>query len=108
MPLEQFDWFPAEYQPQRRDDLKPAAEEWIGWRGLWEAAFVIDEGPYEGQFACTVKLKRDGTYGAPYPPARAFAWVPQCDLKPIQISEADAVEIEERAVALLRERQGPR
>lgn len=105
MALQQFDYFPAEFQPRRRDDLSPAAAEWIGWAGIWEAAFLIDEGPYSGEFACTVKLKRDGTYsgGRPYPPAEAFAWVPQFDLLlPTIDAETTARIIEERR----RERSG--
>jgi len=95
MALQQFDYFPAEFQPRRRDDLTPQAAEWIGWAGIWQAAFLIEDGPYAGEFACVVKLKRDGTYpgGRPYPPADAFAWVPQFDLLLPTISEADTKRI---------------
>jgi hypothetical protein len=73
--MEQFDRFVAEYQPQRRDDLKPEASRWIGWSGFWEATWVIEEGPYVGQFACAVDPVQEGA-----PPASALVWVPECDL----------------------------
>lgn len=100
------DWFPAEFRPQRTDDLTPEAQEWIGWTGLWEISFLIEEGPYEGQYACVVKRKRDGTYGGDesYPPASAFVWVPHSDLKPIAIPAAAMNAIEERAAKILRKK----
>jgi hypothetical protein len=105
-PMEQFDWFAAAFEPRRTDDLKPAAAEWIGWTGLWEAAFLIEEGEYEGEFACTVKFKSDGTYaGESYPPTSAFVWVPQFDLRPIPIPGRARRAIIERATQILRGQQ---
>lgn len=100
--MEQFDWLPATFKPQRTDDLSAQAAEWIGWEGLWEAAFLIEEGPHEGQFACTVHRKhRERNSG---PPAEAFAWVPQCDLEPVNLPPEALREIEERAGQILEER----
>ena len=75
MGLEQFDRFRATFEPVRTDDLTPRSVDWIGWTGVWQAAWVIEEGPYEGQFACTVYDR-----GPDSPQADAFAWVPECDL----------------------------
>lgn len=105
MALKQFDWFPATFKPQRTDDLKPTATEWIGWTGLWEAAYLIEEGPYEGEFACSVKLKSDGSYGsADHPPTSAFVWVPQSDLVPVEIPAQAMKAIEEGAIQILEEK----
>lgn len=71
--MEQFDRFIATFQPQRTDDLKPGADRIIGTRCEWEAAYVIEEGPYEGQMACMPILG-----SAP------FAWAPACDLADIE------------------------
>jgi hypothetical protein len=76
--MEQFDRFTATFRPESLDDLKPAAAEWIGWRGEWEVLWVIEEEDnrrYAGQFACGVVQDQDGA-----PPPGAFVWVPQCDL----------------------------
>lgn len=71
--MEQFDRFIATFKPQRSDDLKSRAYALVGTRCEWEAAYVIEEGPYEGQMACTPVLSR-----AP------FAWAPACDLADIE------------------------
>lgn len=71
--LAQFDRFIATFQPQRSDDLKPGARRMIGTRCEWEAAYVIEEGPYDGQMACMPVLSR-----AP------LAWTPECDLADIE------------------------
>jgi hypothetical protein len=76
--VKQFDVFPAVFSPQRRDDLKEEVERWIGWRGLWEAAYVIEESEYEGQFACVVRPDQEV-----FPPPSAFVWTPECDLRNI-------------------------
>lgn len=70
--VEQFDRFIATFQPERTDDLKPGAEHYIGQRCEWEAAYVIEEGPYEGQMACMP------VFDMP------FAWTPECDLADIE------------------------
>lgn len=60
----------AAFAPARRDDLAPEAQEHIGRRLLWQAVWVIEDGPYEGQWAM-----------APLTPDfLGFAWVPECDL----------------------------
>jgi hypothetical protein len=106
--MEQGDWFPATFRPKRSGNLRPEAEKWIGWRGLWQAAFLIEEGPYEGQWACTLHLKRDGTYGnAPHPGADAFDWVPEEDLEAIQLSGPETGWVIEHAEMILEEKLGP-
>lgn len=102
MALRQFDWFPATFQPQRLDDLSPGAEEWIGWAGLWEAAFLIEEGPYTGQFACVVQRKYRGAQMGP--PPEAFVWVPESDLVPVQFSDAELAALVQRAGEILEKK----
>jgi hypothetical protein len=74
--IQQFDLFYATFNPKRTDDLKPGAASFIGWRGIWEALWIIEDGPYEGQWAIGIndvshQLKKQ-------PP---FIWVPGCDLE---------------------------
>ena len=72
MALAQFDRFIATFEPGRSDDLKLKAIPMIGQRCEWEAAYVIEEGPYEGQMACMPVLDA------------LFAWAPACDLADIE------------------------
>jgi hypothetical protein len=69
MALTQYDIVIATFQPGRTDDLRAGAREVIGYRGQWEAAWVIEDGPYEGQWAMVPEehLK--------------FAWCPESDLE---------------------------
>ncbi len=71
--MELHDCVMATYQPARRDDLKPGVAEWIGLYGEWCAAWIIDDGPYAGQYAMAVP---DLAIGLRLP----FGWVPECDL----------------------------
>lgn len=61
----------AEFRPRRTDDLIPGASEYIGHRTHWRHGWVIDDGPYAGDYAM---IPCD--FDTPYP----FAWVPKCDL----------------------------
>lgn len=72
--MERFDVIEATFQPQNLETLKPKAEPWIGWRGLWSADWIIEDGAYEGTFAMCVVSDR------PRPP---FVWVPEVDLADI-------------------------
>jgi hypothetical protein len=109
--MEQGDWFPATFLPKSDksiDHLGPAAVDWVGWRGLWEASFLIEGGPFEGQWACVLHLKRDGTYSKyPHPGADAFAWVPEEDLEAIQLSGPQTGWVIEHAEMLLEQKFGP-
>lgn len=78
--IKQFDTVLATFQPQRTDDLRPEAREWIGVRTHWHASFYIDFGPYAGQMAM---LAWDFN---PEKPLVPMGWVPFCDL-------ADVVEL---------------
>jgi hypothetical protein len=74
--LEPFDTFIATFQPRRTDDLKPGVAEWIGWSGVWQAMWMIQEGEstkFVGQWACAPQYDRN-TVSLP------FAWVPDEDL----------------------------
>lgn len=68
-----FEQIRGEYRPQRTDDLREGVAESIGRVSTWMAAWTIEEGPYEGQFA----MMPDVHDGFP------FAWAPLCDVKPI-------------------------
>ena len=71
--LHQFERFTATFQPQRTDDLKPEAREFVGLRCEWRALWVIGEDgehpDYRGQWACEPDA-------AEFP----FSWVPDRDL----------------------------
>jgi hypothetical protein len=100
--MEKGAWFLATYDPRRPQDLEPAAAEWIGWRGLWVADHLIEDGPYEGEFACVVKQKHRGpTIG---PPPAALGFVPHYDLEPINLTPEQLAEVEETAIAILKEK----
>jgi len=72
MSLQRYDVFRATFQPLRRDDLKPDTAAWIGREIEWVAAWMVDDGPYAGQWACMP---------APGSPTTPFVWVPECDLE---------------------------
>jgi hypothetical protein len=63
----------ATFHPRRTDDLRPGADAWIGWRGHWQALWVIEVGPYAGEWAMAMDEE-----GVELPP---FAWVPSGDLR---------------------------
>lgn len=71
MSIEQFDKIEAAYQPRRTDDLVDGAAEWIGKTTTWQASWIIEHGPYAGDWAM-------GAVGRECPP---FAWAPLCDLE---------------------------
>jgi hypothetical protein len=60
----------ATFRPRRTDDLRAEAEPLIGWRGRWQAGWIIDEGPYAGEWHMAV------VDPVPLP----FAWAPSGDL----------------------------
>lgn len=70
--IELFDKITAVFSPRRTDDLIPAAEAWIGRKAVWEAYFVIEKGPYKGEWAMVL----EGTDRLEAP----FAYVPLGDL----------------------------
>jgi hypothetical protein len=61
----------ATFCPTRLDDVRPEGWAHIGWRGLWQALWTVDDSdsPYFGQ---TIWWPLDG---APW-----FGWVPDEDL----------------------------
>jgi hypothetical protein len=72
--ISQYDVVDATFQPQRKDNLKPKASNWIGVRALWEASWIIEKGPYKNQWAFAFK---SSDFESDMPP---FSWVPECDL----------------------------
>ena len=74
--LEQFDTVTATFHPQRTDDLTNGADQWIGWRGEWQAMWIIERGPYEGPWALSPWQSEQRP---------SFAWVPFCDLADVVI-----------------------
>lgn len=49
--MEAYERVRAVFRPQRTDDLQYGGEKHIGKTYTFEACWVIDEGPYEGQWA---------------------------------------------------------
>ena len=78
--MKQYDVVEATFSPPRTDDLRHEAEVCVGKRYQWMADWLVEEGPYEGQWAMT-----------PYPLApmddRKFAWVPESDLRDVVVRE---------------------
>lgn len=68
--MDQFDLVYATFQPQITDNLKETSRPWIGWRGLWSADWIVEDEPYQGQWAMCI----DRDSRAP------FVWVPESDL----------------------------
>lgn len=68
----------ATFAPARIDDLRSGLAESIGCRTTWQAAWMIEDGPYTGQWAMM-----------PLPPGDlVVGWVPECDLAEIVSSRA--------------------
>ena len=63
----------ATFQPKRVDDLQGSAEQFVGYRGLWFFAWVIEDGPYEGMLAYV-----------PHDHKVNVGWVPDCDLADVE------------------------
>lgn len=63
--------YSAAFRPRRTDDLKPGLADQIGRHHVWTAGWLIDDEPYEGQWAMTTDP------GSDFP----YAWVPQEDLE---------------------------
>lgn len=70
----------ATFRPRRREDirLKPGVEDWVGWQGIWEASWLIEEGPLAEEWHMTAI--------APNP--LPFIWCPSGDLDMHHIVEA--------------------
>lgn len=71
---DRFEKFDAAFEPVRLDDLRDDASAWFGRVLTWQRMWLIENGPYEGQWACSAY---DGKSFAQTP----FAWVPECDLR---------------------------
>ena len=72
--MEQFETVTATFQPKVLNTLRPGCELWIGKSGKWTASWIIEDGPYAGQWAMGVHVL-DETWR--YFPA---AWTPEEDL----------------------------
>jgi hypothetical protein len=59
----------AVFKPKRIDDLRTDAVECIGQVAVWYEAWVIEDGPYEGQRAFIAEQ-----------PRLPMGWVPESDL----------------------------
>jgi hypothetical protein len=71
--MKQFEVIEATFKPKRIDDLVEGSEAWIGRRTQWQAAWILEDGPYNGEWAMTPH--GDDRFKAP------FAWVPLSDLE---------------------------
>ena len=74
--MAQYDVVTATFRPKDLDTLRPSLEKWIGWRGEFQAVWMIEEGPYEGDFAM-MPVSGPPYYGGPL----GFYWVPESDLQ---------------------------
>jgi hypothetical protein len=70
--LQQYDLVRARFEPKRTDDLRPGVAEFIGQTTEWEAYWIIEDGPYAGQWAMVPRGKAWAS--------RGWAWVPSGDL----------------------------
>lgn len=73
MDFEQFDKIDATFKPRRTDDLIAGCERWIGHRCEWQAAWIIADGQFAGEWAM-IPLG-DDRWNMP------FAWIPSGDLE---------------------------
>ena len=72
--IEVFSKIEAVFRPRRIDDLKLGAVEHIGKRGVFEAAWIIEDGrPYAGEWAMLIPRDWDNELCD-------FSWVPSGDL----------------------------
>ena len=74
--LNQFDHILATFTPIDQETLSPGVADEIGWRGIWQAVWVIEEGEYAGQWAMAPR-------GAPAD-LPSFAWAPFGELSDIR------------------------
>lgn len=79
---EQYSTFVAVFAPKRTDDLRYGSERWIGRMHEWRRLWIIEDGPYAGQWACEAA---DRSLLTP------FAWVPECDLTPCVTADNSSV-----------------
>lgn len=78
---EQFDKITATFQPQRTDDLKHGIAEWIGYRGIMQAMWIIEEGPYAGQWVfgpALEEMKKPDYVCVPW------GWIAESDLVDVE------------------------
>lgn len=60
----------GDFMPRRRDDLRDSARPCIGQRVAFYAGWIIEAGPYQGQWAMVPRAPISGL----------GTWVPRCDL----------------------------
>lgn len=72
MSMEQHTYVRATFTPKRLDDLKPEAKHFIGKAGVFQAGWIIEEGPYKGQWAMLPDLETSRRFHV--------GWVPEDDL----------------------------
>ena len=77
MSLLRFERVAATFRPQRIDDLRPELKPWIGFCDVWYAAWTVESGPYEGQWAMMLEDTTATRNEAAWP----CYWVPLCDLE---------------------------
>ena len=81
MKLQRFDKVLATFSPRRVDDLRDEAPAAIGLRGVFAAAWLIEEGPYRGQWAMSPNDFERFRFG----------WVPLCDLSDVEVQAGAAL-----------------
>ena len=73
--MKQFEVITASFTPQRIDDLQDDARDHVGKVYDWCASWIIEGGPYDGQWAMAPRPK-DSVWPS-------IGWVPECDLTTI-------------------------
>lgn len=77
--LQRFEKVTAHFTPKRLDDLKMGARQFIGEIAEFRALWIIEEGPYEGQWAMEVPREWDARSNG------EFVWAPECDLTAVSV-----------------------
>ena len=82
--MEKYDKITAKFNPPVTADMAEVSKKWIGRTMEWQAAWIIEEGDYEGQWAMT-----------PSGPERheaPFLWAPYSDL---EVGRMNILELDE-------------
>lgn len=69
--MNQFDELEGTFNPVRTDDLVGSAKDFIGITFTWQAVWVVESGPYEGEWAM-MPVDSEGK--------QLFGWTPESDI----------------------------
>lgn len=74
--MQQWDKIQATFRPVRTDTLASSAKAWIGWTGEWTVQWIIEDGPYTGQWSLNNWYPTVGI-----DTRLPMGWVPESDLE---------------------------